>query len=265
MRYYRIFLLHFQQAFVQRERSFVWLLLSIVNPFLLLIFWMGAFQSSMGSIAGWNLSAITSYYLLLIIAASFLVTHRETDIAILDIREGALVSYLLKPFPYFLLHFFGELGWRVMQGSFAVVVFIVISIFFGNLLSFSMSPVTILLSLVIIMLGYLISFTFKFLVGLSAFWVTDFWGVQQLSDVSILVFAGFVMPLSLFPPLLEQIVLLTPFPYMVYYPVIALQGKLYAFQLVQVIVIQLVWISILFLGYRLMWRVGVQKFTGVGQ
>lgn len=242
----------------------MWLILSVINPLLLLIFWTGVSQSGAGSLAGWSLSSITTYYLLLIFASSFLITHRETDIAVLDIQEGGLVSYLLKPFSYFLLHFFGELGWRVMQGSFAVIIFLILSVLLNHTIT-SATPLSFLLSFCIIVLGYVISFTLKFLLGLSAFWVIDFRGIQQIGDVLLLILAGFIMPISLFPPLLEHIALLTPFPYMVYFPVISLQGELFPFQQIQVITVQLVWLSILFLVYKVMWRSGIKKFTGVGQ
>lgn len=265
MRYFRIFLLHFQQVFEQRDRSFVWFLLALISPLLVLIFWIGVYQGKTGSLAGWGISAITSYYLLLIIAGSFLITHHEQDVAVLDIQEGGLVKYLLKPFSYFWIQFLGELSWRILQLVFGIIAFLLLSLLFGSFIPFSTTATTLLSAIIIIILGYFISFTFKMLLGLSAFWVTDFWGLQQLSEVTILMLAGFVMPIDLYPGWVQQIAFLTPFPYMVYYPVVALQGKLLSYQLVSVIAIQAVWLILLLLAYAYMWKRGVRKFTGVGQ
>lgn len=193
------------------------------------------------------------------------MTHQEEDVAVLDIREGGLVKYLLRPFSYYWMIFLDELGWRVLQGFMALAALLLLSVFFKTFASLASSLEILFLGLIIFILGYFISFTFKMILGLSAFWVTDFWGLQQLTEVTVIVLAGFVMPVDLFPTVVRQIAFLTPFPYMVYYPLVAIQGKLFAFQLVQVIAVQLVWLTILALAYRYMWSTGVRKFTGVGQ
>lgn len=265
MRYFRIFLLHFQQAFEQRDRSLVWFILAVLNPLLVLVFWLGVYHGKTGNIEGWGFSAITSYYFLLIIAASFLMTHPDQDVAVLDIQEGGLVKYLLKPFSYYWIYFFAEFGWRFLSGIFALIVFITLSFLFNNFTVFSLSLQTFVLAVIIIALGYFLSFTFKMLLGLSAFWVTDFWGIQQLCEVIILALAGFLMPIDLFPPLMQKIALATPFPYMVYYPLIAIQGKLQVLELFRLIVTQAVWLVALLFVYKWMWRFGVKKYTGVGQ
>jgi len=265
MRYFRIFLLHFQQAFEQRDRSLVWFLLAVLNPLLVLVFWLGVYHNKTGTLEGWGFSAITSYYFLLIIASSFLMTHHEQDIAVLDIQEGGLVKYLMKPFSYYWTYFILEFAWRILQGIFALIVFLTLSFLFNNFTVFSLSLQTFILAVTIIALGYFLSFTFKMLLGLSAFWVTDFWGIQQLCEVVILALAGFLMPIDLFPPLMQKIALATPFPYMVYYPLVAFQGKLSIFELLKVISVQAIWLAALLLVYKWMWRSGIKKFTGIGQ
>ena len=73
------------------------------------------------------------------------------------------------------------------------------------------------------------------------------------------------MPIDLFPPLMQKIALATPFPYMVYYPLVAFQGKLSIFELLKVISVQAIWLAALLLVYKWMWRSGIKKFTGIGQ
>ena len=264
MKYVRIFFLHFQHVLQNRARSFVLFLLAFINPLMALAFWLGAIRQQQ-QIAGWNLSSISSYYFLLIIAGSFLIAHIEEDVAIIDIMEGGIVRYLTKPFSYYWIKFYEEIGWRILQGLYGLFVFLFFVFFFGNFVTLASSLSLIFLSIIIIVLGYMISFTFKMIIGLSAFWLTDFWGLQQTVEVIIIVFAGLVVPINIFPKFLQDIAYILPFSYMVYFPVIALQGKLTLVELFKIIQTQLIWLIFFSLIYRRVWASGMRKFTGVGQ
>ncbi len=265
MRYVRIFLLHFEDAFQNRSRSFVWFLLSLLNPLLVLLFWRGAFESSASPLGDWSYNAIASYYLLLVIAGSFLQVHVEEDIARRDIQSGFLSHYLTKPFSYILRKFFQELPWRIIQGFFGVLVLILFSFFLKNGLFLSHDLIGIIASIIIVVLAFFISFLFKMIVGISALWITEFYGLQELIGIIDIVFAGFVMPLALFPPFIRTLSYILPFAYMIYFPILSFLGKLSSVELLQTIGIQFVWLAVFGIIYRMMWRRGIKKFTGLGQ
>lgn len=264
MRYVRIFILHFQDAFVNRGRSFIWFLLSLLNPLMVLFFWRGAFQGGKEPLIGWSFQSITTYYLLLVVAGSFLQVHIEEDVARRDIQSGFLSQYLLRPFPYILMKYFSELPWRLIQGFFGVVILIIFSLFFENL-SFVHDVGSIAASLLIIILASLISFFFKMIVGLSALWIIEYHGLQELISVIDVIFAGFIMPLALFPPLMKTIAYILPFAYIIYFPVISLLGKLTGPEVLKTISIQIMWLVVFWLMYKQIWRKGVKKFSGLGQ
>ncbi|KKQ34089.1 MAG: ABC transport system permease protein, partial [Microgenomates group bacterium GW2011_GWA2_37_6] len=199
MKFIKIFLLYFQHVMNFRSRIFIWFLTSFLNPLSLMIFWVAVFKDKEAVLSGWSLSSITSYYFLLIIAASFLIVHIEEDVAIRDIREGQLVSHIIKPMSYFWMKFLSELGWRIMQGFFGVLIFIVFYVLFSRFISLPNTFLEIFSAILIISLAFFISFTFKMIVGLTAFWFVDFWGLQQIIEVIIIILAGFIMPIEFFP------------------------------------------------------------------
>ena len=264
MRFLRIFLLHFQLVVTVRGRAFVWFLVAVINPLVSLVFWTAVLREKGNILEGWELSSITSYYFLLIIAGSVLIAHIEEDVAVYDIKEGGLVSYLMRPLSYIKMKFFDESPWRMMQLLFGVAIFLIFSLFLGNFVTFATGSLLIV-AILIAVLAFLISFTLKMIIGLSAFWLTDFWGFQQLIEVTSVVLAGFVIPVDLLPNFLKTIALTTPFPYTVYYPIVALQGKLNFGEAVNVIFLQLFWLAALYLIYQILWLKGLKKFTGVGQ
>lgn len=261
MKYVKIFLLHFQDALEDRSRSVVWFLISLINPLVYLLFWKGA----VGSGVGWTLSNFTSYYLLLVIANSFLMVHVEEYIAWYDVKEGYLTNHLLRPVSYFWQNFFHELPYRILQGSFGLIVLAFFILKYPGLITFVGEGKHILFALLIIACAYMLSFCFKISLGISALFTTDFYGLSEFLGVIILVFGGFVIPLDLFPNALKQLTFLTPFPYMFYLPIAAIAGRLGLEELMRVIGIQIMWVFAFIMVYRYLWKRGIHMFTGVGR
>jgi len=263
MRYVRIFLLNFQYVFERRGRSFVWFLVSFINPLILLFYWRGALQTN--SIKGWSLSSVSSYYFLLIVAAAMLMSHIEEDVSDEDINDGQLVKYIIKPFSYFWYNFIREVPYRLLQGSFGIVSCFIFFLLFGSFFQLTSSFYILSLSVIVFVLAYILSFTYKMVLGIMAFWLIDARGFYQLVEVLTIVFAGYILPLELMPSSLESISKILPFAYMIYYPVIVLQGKMPANFIIQIIIAQVMWIGIFGLLYKILWFRGIRKFTGVGQ
>jgi len=216
-------------------------------------------------IGGWSLSEVTSYYLLLSVAGSFLIAHIDESVAIEDIYEGGLVKYVIRPFSYFWDLFFGELSWRIFQGLIGIGILFIIGISFQLLISFVSSPLHIFMTFISFLLAYTLSFLFKMILGFSAFWLTEFRGIQSSAEIILLIFAGFIVPLQFLPTQIKEISFLLPFAYMVYFPILAIQGRLEYVELLGVLGMQILWIGFFACVYRLMWNRGIKLFTGVGQ
>lgn len=263
MRYVRLFLLYAQDVIEYRSLAVVWFLASLVNPLLYLFFWRGAFTQS--SPTGFSsVSDINSYYFLFLILSGFLMTHIEHDVAYWDIKEGGLIKYILKPLPYITSKFFLEVTWRIAMGVIALVATVFLTLLFGQLFTVSLTPIQIGVFILISFLALMISFLFKMIVGLTALWVVDFGGIEQLVFVATLLFSGFIVPIDMFPSYLKAVASFLPIPYMIYYPIRMLQGKFTLEQSASVVGIQIVWLIILTLGYKIIWNRGVKRFTGVG-
>lgn len=265
MRYLRILLLHFEYVFEHRGRSFVWFLIVLTSPLVFLLFWNGALDSKTTHVPGWTSASFASYYFFLIIAGALLMSHVEEDVSREDIRQGELVKYIIRPFSYYWFNFFEELPYRVLQGFYGVVFFFILTLFFNIAFEFTTSLQSFLLSVVIAIFAYFISYTFKMILGLTAFWLTDTYGFYHLTDMAIFIFAGYSVPLQLFPQMVEKIAYWLPFAYMIYFPIISFQGKLSVAEQVFIIMLQGVWLCILVCLYKFIWHKGIQKFSGVGQ
>ena len=260
MRIYKIFLLHFQEVFEQRGRTFVWVLSSLIGPILMILFWRGA-----KAIPGWTIAQLTSYYFLVIILGAFIMTHIEERIGKLDILEGQLIMHIIKPFPYFWLKFFYAVPYRIVQGIFGICLFLVFYFSIPHMFSITSDVRIFMLGVLITFGAFFLAFIFKMIVGICAFWVTEARGLYELVNIVLVVFAGYLMPLSLFPTWLHYITNYLPFPYMLYFPIMAFTGKLTIEELMPIFGIQLFWICFFYLLYKKIWHEGLKKFSSVGQ
>src|SRR3989338_1849411 len=259
----KIILLQFEHIIEHRARSFVWFLLALINPLILILFWRGASQENIASQI--SLPELTAYYFFLIFGVTFLMAHIEEDVAYYDIKQGNLVRYLLRPISYYWIKFYEEIPYRILQGFYGIIAVTTLFLFFGKFVSINLTPFSLILSIIIALLAFFISYTFKMVIGILAFWFTEVGGLFDMVEVIIVVFGGFILPISLMPDFLKNLASHLPFSYMVYYPVFALMGKFKLPQLLEIILIQIFWILLLVTFYKILWIKGVKKFTGVGQ
>jgi ABC-2 type transport system permease protein len=258
-----MFSISLQDVLQSRMIELVWFTLSLINTMSLLLFWVAGFSNS-GVVGSTTLPFIQHYYLFLIIAGQGLMSHVEETVWRYDIKEGGLVKYLLRPVSYFWSRFWLELPWRFGGLQFAIIGFILISLLLKLRVVFP--PLAIWpLILITIVLGYLLSFVYKMILAMSAFWITEGWSLFEVMDTVMLLLSGFLMPLSFYPDWLQRLANIMPFAYMIYYPIQGMMGQLSTPILLKVILIQALWLSIAGLTYKFIWRKGIRTFTGIGQ
>ncbi len=263
MRYVRIFLLNFQRTLRYRSLSFVWFLCALVDVGIIIFFWNGA--TSGKTIGGWNFSELLTYYLFALTAGQLLISHIEYDVATLHIQQGGLAAFLLKPFSYIRMQCMGEIPWRLLNGYFAIIAVFLFSFITHIQLKTIPFSFALLLAIVTVVLGFTIAFFYKMVIGLFAFWIIEIRGLFEALEVVTVILFGNLMPISLLPHWLMNIAYMSPFPYVIYFPVLAFEGKLSALNLFQIISVQIIWISVLFFVYKNLWLRGVKKFSAVGQ
>jgi ABC-2 type transport system permease protein len=262
MKYLRILLLNFQDVFQQRSRNLIWFIDNLITPAIIILFWHGAFEKS-HTIGGWDNQQMITYYIFLVVAESLLITHVELPIAYIDIKEGRLNSFLLKPISYLAMIASSELPWRFVQSIYGFIMIFVLALFSFPLTTTNNGEI-ILLAIVTGFFALIVSFFYKAVLGLLAFFITDIHGVQEVNEVIMAFSTGTLLPVDLFPANIKSIIDATPFPYIIYYPVTAIIGKYSASQLNHIILMQLFWIGILFVGSKLLWKYGIKRYSGVG-
>jgi ABC-2 type transport system permease protein len=260
---WRVFLLFSQHALEYKGRSFVWFLVTLLEASIFLLFWRGALATGQTNIP-WNSMQVMSYYLLLIVAGTFLNIHIEEEVAFEDIQQGKLSQYLTRPFSYLGFKFFQELPWRIVQGTFGLIALFIVALYFPGVTLFpDKSSIPFVVALVFI--GYGLSFIYKMCIGVLAFWTTDFRGLGNLETIVFMLFAGLLVPLHFLPDSFRGVALLQPLAFILYYPILAVEGLLSMQELLRALLLQAGWFIVLLLVYQRLWRAGIRRFSAVGQ
>jgi ABC-2 type transport system permease protein len=140
-----------------------------------------------------------------------------------SIQTGDVVADLMKPFDYFGYWLGRDLG----RAACMVLTRFLPTLLIGALafdLALPTAPRTWAVFALSVMLAVLVSFAIRFLLNLSAFWLTDVRGVRSL-QLSVLNFlSGFLIPLAFFPPALRAVADALPFRAVVMTPIDVLLG-----------------------------------------
>ncbi len=114
---------------------------------------------------------------------------------------------------------------------------------------------------VAIVLSWLVSFTFRFVVNLAAFWTPNAAGIGRFCFGFLWVLSGFFMPLRFFPDWFRAICEATPFPAMVTTPVEVYLGLLTGPDLVWSLIRQAVWAAALIVVAQVVLSAGQRRLV----
>ena len=113
-------------------------------------------------------------------------------------------------------------------------------------------------------LAVVVSFAFRFLFNLAAFWLLDYRGVGVLAMVLSTFFSGQIVPVPFFPQWLETLAWALPFASMVQAPIEVFLGHAEGLELAGLLLLQSAWAGALLLLGRAVLRAGMRKLVVQG-
>ena len=109
-----------------------------------------------------------------------------------------------------------------------------------------------------------VAFGWRYLLQLSAFWILDVRGPNQLGWLAAQFLSGAFLPLVFFPDAIESVVRALPFAAMLQVPVEVWLGKHTGANLAGVLALQALWIVLLAVAGRLVLRAAVRRVVVQG-
>ncbi len=241
-------------------------LFSFVPLFAMLSLWRTIYASKTGgtTLSGYTAAQMIFYYLMVAVVDIFTAVNEDDWQIAADIKDGNISQFLLKPVDYLryrlCLFFAGRIAYLSMACvPLAIFIFCCREYFVpppnaAALAAFAMS----------LMLAALLQFFLSYSMAMLAFWVLE------ISTFIFILFAfeylasGHLFPLDVLPPALQHALAFTPFPSMLSIPIGIYMGKINGNAAVLGLLTQLLWVLVMYVVARLMWRFGIKKYSAVG-
>lgn len=109
-----------------------------------------------------------------------------------------------------------------------------------------------------------ISYLIELIIGILAFYTTSSWGLQCFKQAFMSFFSGALIPIELMPIWLQNIANIMPFKSMIYFPVSIFLGNLSSKEIVGGFIFQILWIVILAILSKGLYKRGIKKVIIAG-
>ena len=180
-----------------------------------------------------------------------------------SVYTGAIASDLLKPVDTFVYWLAQDIG-RATAAFFTRGLTIVLAYALFTDLSYPQTLTNWLHLAIALILALLVSFSWRFITNLPAFWIPNALGIGRFFFMISMFLSGFLMPLRFFPDWVVKLAYLTPFPYTVNTVIEVYLGLLTGPQLYLTFLYQILWALGLFLLGQLILRAGVRRLVVQG-
>lgn len=180
-----------------------------------------------------------------------------------DIRLGRISAYLIYPFSFWRFHAGNFLAFQGIQILVSVVTLVAV-VFQGWVPLNSAGAALDILSgfLYTLCVGFF-WFQMSYIIGIMAFWLEETWVIRVMMVTLSQFFSGALLPLEIFPEVLQRALSYLPFPYLTHVPVKLFMGAydgslLTAYGMLGFWTLVLLWVG------RLLWQKGIGNYTAAG-
>jgi len=224
-------------------------------------FW-NAVYADQATIGGLNLNQTLNYIILARIFAPLAMNTGMVFRFGRMLREGQIGIELLRPVDFQVANYTSSFAFiltdLVMQIPLAIVGWLLFRY------QLSTDPWVWGAFVISVLLGNLYVFFFDWILGCTAFFITETWGLGVLRFAIAGFFSGALIPLVMMPDWLRAIAAALPFSHALYIPVALLSGILPASDAPRIWLGQIAGIIVLGFLSRLVFRLSVRKVTVQG-
>jgi ABC-2 type transport system permease protein len=263
-KYWHVIKIGFSNTLVYRFNFFIHAGFGLIPLLATLYLWRTVYRGQGGTVAGYSLAGMTSYYLLVTIVDTLTAVNEDDWQIAADIKDGNISQFLLKPIDYLAyrlcLFFSGKI-------IFTAASLLPVGVFVFCLRRYLVAPpgaAALAGALFSTALTGLLQFFMSYTLALMAFWLLE------VSTLIFIIFAfeyiagGHLFPLNILPPGIEQALNLTPFPYLLFFPVSVYLGQARGAALWRGLCVQAAWTLIFYVLARAVWNRGIRKYCAVG-
>lgn len=260
-KYLSIFTITLQEIFTYRLNMLMWRVRQVFVFLIPFFIWKSVLGQG-GEIYGYSFAAIMTYLFGTTILRSLVMGSRTVDLGWM-INSGALTIPLMRPINIFYFFFIRDLADKLFNLGFMVVELPLIYLIFRPPIFLQTNPLILCYTALSIGLAIVLYFYINVIFGSLAFWSRDVWAPRFLLIVIMEFATGAMFPLDMLPLAWQQVIHVTPFPYLLYAPLKIYLGTdplMFAH-----LAASLVWVVILGLLTDIIWKKGITSYEAEGR
>ena len=210
-------------------------------------------------IKGYTLKKMIQYQFWILILDLFVKSQFFSLNLSEEIRLGRISSFLLYPFSFIKYQSSLFISDKIIQ-LFAGTAVLCAALFLSWV--DPAEPGILIRAFVLIFMVSGFWFLTQVGIGFLAFWLEETWSINVSIRFLTAFLSGSLLPLDLYPELFKNILVWTPFPYLIYFPVKMLMGETVPFGFVCGVLGG--WLIVLAIFNSLLWKKGLKLYTGSG-
>jgi ABC-2 type transport system permease protein len=230
--------------------------------------WYAIFTAQGGAdrpLFGYTYTEMVAYFLMTMVARAFSSMPGLASGIARQIREGEVKKFLIQPIDmlnYLLATRVAHKGayYTIAIGPF-VLVFYLCRDYFAT--GFPPWP-TFLAFLASLVLGFLLGFFMEASIGLIGFWFLEISSLLFVYMLFSFFLSGHMFPLTMLPEPWQTIVVYSPFQYLAFFPAAVFLQKVQGAELVRGLVMEVFWVVLFYVSARMLYRRGVNRYSGFG-
>lgn len=263
-KYWRSLVIALKSDTVYAASVFTWRLRNVLRVLVVYALWSSLlFPDS--HFGGYSRTFLLTYVLLTILVQAVVLSSRTIDVSS-EISSGDLTNLLLKPVNFFKYYLFQDLGNKGMNFSFSVLEFFLFLYFFKPPFFVQVNLWVLIGFLITLLISTLLYFCLNLIFGFLAFYSPEnVWAPRFLFFMFLEFLSGSLFPLDVLPAAFFRFLMLTPMPYLLYFPLAVYLGKIQGTSLWFYSLIATVWILILGKLVQVLWQKGLRAYEAWGR
>jgi len=248
---------------MEHRTDFFMNLLSTAFPVIIQVFLWSALYQEGGTMYGFTFGQMMVYVFIAGAVSKFVNTGVESQVNA-DIRSGMLGAYLVRPVSYLGFRFAYALGNKLF--AMLIMAMLTSGVMLGLNITglYSFNAAATILFLPALLLGLFLNFFLFTLISFCAFWITEAGRLFHSVSIIVMVISGGVFPVDIFGQAAKRVLNYMPFTYTIGFPIRVATGNMPVGDMLMGLLYQAVWIMLLAVLSRLIWAMGIKKFSAVG-
>jgi ABC-2 type transport system permease protein len=262
-KYIAVIKTEWQRQLTYRTNQFTFRIGNIFEILVQILIWTAIFQKT-SLVGGYNHREMITYIVIGWLLSFLMENFGFEDIISNHIQKGELSNFVSKPIDYINYLIFLSIGRASFTLGVAFIFNLLLLFFLRSNFIVSKNIFMWLILLAMVLAGYFIKLFLSILIGFISFWTVDNSGIFYSINTLAKFLSGNYFPINILPAAFLNFSLALPFVYTFYFPAQLYLGKISIRQGVIGLGLEIVWLAILYIAVKIVWKLGLKKFESVG-